>query len=514
MKRFLILMITMKKYILSYLLVLCISIVYAQEKDWRLLLKDEYYKTYGSKGLKIGDKMPELSLQYVMNNKTGKTKLSDFKGKLIILDFWSTICSDCIHDFPRMEALQKTFGEKIQIFTVNVAESEESINKARRFPYFKNVVLPDLPGIVANPKDSTNEDWKNSQLFRMLPNRGVPYHVWIDQAGIIRLMGGHENTNEKSIENFLAGKPSYASRSTANTPVITDKDISYQKLSTMMNPGPLVQMSSFFTPYNNEISANPFGVFYRNILDSVNHSKRSIFMNMPLRNIYMNGYFLPMYSAKVLSKISVLAQAKDRGDSYTSFEHGVDTLLYTFEYQHVTTESFPYNNCCYEQILPSGTSEADQLAFMFEDLNRYCSQKFKCIAEVVQTDLPVYVLKRTSDKDLIKSRSTGKGGALISEPVGIQKIVKFTNCNLSTVFKTFIDNDQSGFKNFLRNNKQNNKPFLLINGLGSNINVDMELPTKNIDSIEKLNETLQTYGLIAVVETRTIPILHFKKVSE
>lgn len=40
--------------------------------------------------------MPDISLGEVHNNYTGNTKFSEFKGKLVILDFWNTMCHSCM----------------------------------------------------------------------------------------------------------------------------------------------------------------------------------------------------------------------------------------------------------------------------------------------------------------------------------------------------------------------------------------------------------------------------------
>src|SRR5258705_5959636 len=57
--------------------------------------------------LTIGDKVPDIVFENVLNYKNKKAKLSDFKGKLVILDIWSVGCISCIESFPKLEALQK-----------------------------------------------------------------------------------------------------------------------------------------------------------------------------------------------------------------------------------------------------------------------------------------------------------------------------------------------------------------------------------------------------------------------
>jgi thiol-disulfide isomerase/thioredoxin len=59
--------------------------------------------------LKIGDKVPEITISNILNYKdsTGKpstsAKISEFKGKLLILDFWATWCTPCIKYLPELQ---------------------------------------------------------------------------------------------------------------------------------------------------------------------------------------------------------------------------------------------------------------------------------------------------------------------------------------------------------------------------------------------------------------------------
>ncbi len=59
---------------------------------------------------------------FALKDLQGKTvKLSDFQGKVIILDFWATWCPPCRKEIPHFVALQKEYGEKgLQVIGISL----------------------------------------------------------------------------------------------------------------------------------------------------------------------------------------------------------------------------------------------------------------------------------------------------------------------------------------------------------------------------------------------------------
>lgn len=74
---------------------------------------------------------PLFSLQ----DMEGKTvSLSDFKGKLVYIDFWASWCRPCINEMPAGEALKKKYaGDDIVFINISIDEDEnkwkESVNR-------------------------------------------------------------------------------------------------------------------------------------------------------------------------------------------------------------------------------------------------------------------------------------------------------------------------------------------------------------------------------------------------
>jgi thiol-disulfide isomerase/thioredoxin len=119
-------------------------------------------------------------------------ELKELRGKLVILDFWSTGCMGCIKSFPKVDSFQRLFKDKIQYLLI-CRESNDSLKKF--FDKRKLIKIPDVPMLTAD-----------TLLWKLFPSDGLPYHVWVDQEGIVRYKLSSASTSKVSIENFLKGK--------------------------------------------------------------------------------------------------------------------------------------------------------------------------------------------------------------------------------------------------------------------------------------------------------------------
>ena len=64
---------------------------------------------YASELLKKGEQVPDFKLR----SPDGKSlKLSDFKGKYVVLDFWASWCPDCRKDIPEIQRMYNNFHGK------------------------------------------------------------------------------------------------------------------------------------------------------------------------------------------------------------------------------------------------------------------------------------------------------------------------------------------------------------------------------------------------------------------
>jgi thiol-disulfide isomerase/thioredoxin len=147
------------------------------------------------KAVKIGDPAPAFAFNKLLNYPKSALKLTDFKGKILILDFWSTGCVSCIDSWPKLLKLQEQYKDKIQIVLVNSLQDEKMISpllKRWEKNFGQKMNLPIAYGEKA--------------IESLFPHQTVPHVVWIDPQGMVKYISGGSYLNAETIQGMLDGK--------------------------------------------------------------------------------------------------------------------------------------------------------------------------------------------------------------------------------------------------------------------------------------------------------------------
>ena len=106
-------------------------------------------------------------------------KLSDYKGKVVILDFWATWCPPCVKEIPHFNELYKEYGEKgLVVLGVSLDRGG-----AQTVVDFKKNKLPISYPIVMGNRE-TGGVYQN--YLPAEERGGIPFTFVIDREGVIR----------------------------------------------------------------------------------------------------------------------------------------------------------------------------------------------------------------------------------------------------------------------------------------------------------------------------------------
>jgi peroxiredoxin len=113
------------------------------------------------------------NLDFTMKDMDGKNvRLSDYKGKVILLDFWATWCGPCKFEIPGFVELQEKYGKDgLQVIGVSV---DDTVDKLRPFVKQFKMNYPVLQGLG-------HDDVQDAYG----PIIGIPINVLISRDGKI-----------------------------------------------------------------------------------------------------------------------------------------------------------------------------------------------------------------------------------------------------------------------------------------------------------------------------------------
>lgn len=132
-------------------------------------------KAADSASIKEGIDIGNLSPDFELTTLDGKqAKLSQYRGKKVILNFWATWCPPCNAEIPDLEKFYSDFKDKdTVILGVDLTQSEKSQESVSAFVRTNKITYP-----VLLDKDGTAAD-----TYRIL---SIPTSFIIDTKGIIR----------------------------------------------------------------------------------------------------------------------------------------------------------------------------------------------------------------------------------------------------------------------------------------------------------------------------------------
>lgn len=120
-------------------------------------------------GTEVGSQAPNFKLRSLNG---GEFSLSDYRGKVTVVNFWATWCPFCVAEIPSFEKLSKELGDRIVILGVNRAES---IDKQAEF-LSKELPVKITYRLLIDPSDSV------AQAYGVI---AMPTTFFLNSEGVI-----------------------------------------------------------------------------------------------------------------------------------------------------------------------------------------------------------------------------------------------------------------------------------------------------------------------------------------
>jgi len=141
------------------------------------------------KNLSINKELKKYEELTFIDDKNNQLNLIDFKGNLILLNFWATWCTPCKKEMPSLDKLQIHKNlDNLKIFPINVGQDD--LEKSTKF--FNDLQIKNLK-IYFDP---------SINLTKKFGLRGIPTSILINKDGLefARIIGSIDFEDSEFIE--------------------------------------------------------------------------------------------------------------------------------------------------------------------------------------------------------------------------------------------------------------------------------------------------------------------------
>jgi len=124
----------------------------------------------------VGQPVPDFDLVFYEGyeyNGLAEMKLSDLRGKIVVINIWASWCKPCEQEAPELEAAWRFYKDAGDVVFIGVDYVD---TPAGAFEYLKkfNITFPNAPDLKSNISSILNRQM------------GVPETYFIDREGILR----------------------------------------------------------------------------------------------------------------------------------------------------------------------------------------------------------------------------------------------------------------------------------------------------------------------------------------
>jgi thiol-disulfide isomerase/thioredoxin len=143
----------------------------------------------GIKNLVISKEPKTYSNLTFRDDKGNQLNLEEFKGNLILLNFWATWCAPCKEEMPSLDLLITNKNlDNLKIFPINVGQDKNE----KVLKFFKDLEIENLKIYFDSP----------TTLAKTFGLRGIPTSILFNKRGeeFARIIGSIDFQDEKFIK--------------------------------------------------------------------------------------------------------------------------------------------------------------------------------------------------------------------------------------------------------------------------------------------------------------------------
>lgn len=394
--------------------------------------------------LQKGQQIPQTTFSQTFNYHKPTLDLNQYKNKMIVFDFWSLNCIGCIQSFPKLDSLQKKFGNDIQLILVN----REPLAKVKEFfEKRKKIKIPQVPFIC-----------NDTILQQLFPHIGVPAYAWLNKEHQFLFVTNGSDLNEQSITKLMNNQSlKLAAHQTGRQPVKNVINKEYEEK---------LQFVSYLTSC---ISGNQ-----ESFSDEL--QKRSTVIQVKCAaatDLYLTAFNEEgKYNYKRVGRLIT-----DFEEPFKYSKPANEALIQEWKKQYA------YH---YELLVPRSDTLL-KFIYMKQDLQRF----FQLSAEIKSVYKNCIVLEQTGSTEMLKSKGSNAANSFFRSSVS-GDITTTERALQNLPFSYLVHNLAAWLE------AEYKLPFE--NAVSFEENIDIRLSAEAVESlnIKKLNGELKQYGLVLV----------------
>lgn len=424
-------------------LALLIAVLYSRQAPAQMIMKSR---------ISVGSQMPDLPLGIWINAAHPLNHISDYKGKLLILDFWASWCGACIDMLVKGDSLEKAFHGQVVFVPIDYEAAPVAQKMLDAIERVRHLRIPSVVG--------------DTVFIHLFPHKSLPHYIMISPEGKVIAITEPEYINGPVLDSALRGLA-------IHVPVKTDVDMPY------------AEGYAFFWHDNGGDAST---CSFRAILSGstpLAESQFSAGASDPLKGRHL---YLLNTSIGTLFEMAY-------GENRPEYLSGNRTLwkvrqpdILRKPQSDPDSSWFREHAYCYDLVVPPALNDS-VFSLMRQDLDRYFGAGMHIRAHFVQRKAPCLVLVRTASSGKLLRSGAGPAMATVSsDHIVLQR------------------KPLSLLMNYLRLYPYRNRGLPLVDATGVLQPVSMDLQCQAAD-LGSLNRALHAYGLEFRKEIRPVRML-------